>query len=598
MTATWWKVLAPPPDLTVSQWADARRRLSPEASAEPGRWDTRRAEYQRGIMDAVSDPAVHTVVVMSSAQVGKSEILLNGLGYFIDQDPAPILLLQPTVEMGEAFSKDRLAPMLRDTPALQGKVKDARSRDSGNTTLHKQFPGGHVTIAGANSPASLASRPIRVLFADEVDRYPASAGTEGDPVSLARKRTTTFWNRKVVLVSTPTVKGASRIEAAYLESDQRVRLVPCPHCGHEQRLVWANVKFGGRPDDALYACEGEGCGTLWDDVELGRAVRAGRWVAQAPFNGVAGFHLSELYSPWRRLGETARDFMEAKASPERLQTWVNTALGETWEDRSGGLDDGELMGRREAWGLEAVPDEVLIVTAGVDVQHDRFEVTFLGWSEAGTIYVLGHEVLHGDVIGGDDTWSDLDKLLARTFPHDLGGRIGISAASVDAGDGATAKAVMDFCRARSRRRVMAIKGEDGFRRHPMERSKGKDKTLWLAGVDTLKGTIFARLNALAGDAGSAPVRFSGDLPPVWFEQLVSERLVTTHVRGMPVKRFDRVPGRRAEALDCVVYAMAARQVLAPDWSGRRDDLARVETVKAPRPAPKSGGWLNVREDWI
>lgn len=586
----------------MSQWADARRRLSPEASAEPGRWDTRRAEYQREIMDAISDPTVHTVVVMSSAQVGKTEIEINGLGYFIDQDPAPILFLQPTVEMGEAFSKDRLAPMLRDTPALQGKVRDARSRDSGNTTLHKQFPGGHVTIAGANSPASLASRPIRVLFCDEVDRYPASAGTEGDPVALATKRTTTFWNRKVVMVSTPTVKGASRIESAYLESDQRVRLAVCPHCGHEQRLVWANVKWPeGRPADALYACEGEGCGTLWDDVERWRAVKAGRWEARAPFSGIAGFHLSELYSPWRKLSETVSDFLAAKAAPERLQTWVNTALGETWEDRTGAISDADLIGRGEDWGLELVPEPALVLTAGVDVQHDRFEVTVLGWSEAGTAFVLGHEVLYGDVIGGDDTWSDLDQLLARSFPHALGGRVKIDAVSVDAGDGATAKAVLNFCRARSRRRVIAIKGEDGFRRQPMERSKGREKALWLVGVDTLKGTLFARLSAPGGE--TAPIRFSGDLTPAWFEQLVSERLITTHSRGVPVRRFERIPGRRAEALDCIIYAMAARQVLTNiDWSERRAEAGlQPQVVAQTRARPvrhDDGGWISPRENWL
>lgn len=588
MTATWWRTLAPPPDLTVSQWADARRRLSPEASAEPGRWDTRRAEYQRGIMDAISDATVHTVVVMSSAQVGKSEIVLNGLGYFIDQDPAPILLLQPTVEMGEAFSKDRLAPMLRDTPALQGKVKDAASRNSGNTTLHKQFPGGHVTIAGANSPASLASRPIRVLFCDEVDRYPASAGTEGDPVALATKRTTTFWNRKVVMVSTPTVKGSSRIERAYLESDQRVRLAVCQHCGHEQKLVWANVKWPeGKPSEARYCCDG--CGVLWDDVDRMRAVRAGRWMALAPFNGVAGFHLSELYSPWRTMAETASDFLAAKASPERLQTWVNTSLGETWEDKSGALDDGALIQRREEWGLEWVPADVLLITAGADVQHDRIEVTFLGWSEGGSIFALGHDVLYGDVIEDDEVWRDLDACLARRFPHALGGRIGVDAAAVDAGDGATSKKVMEFCRARARRRIMAIKGEDGFRRAVMERSKGKTSAgLWLVGVDTAKNTLMTRISALPerspGEqpyAGS-PVRFSADLPPVWFEQLVSERIVTGHVRGMPTRRFERIPGRRAEALDCTVYAYAARQVVTGiDWQARAVDLSRSGEEIAP-----------------
>jgi len=541
-------------------------------------------------MDAISDPAVHTVVFMKSAQVGATEMLLCVLGYYIDQDPAPILVLQPTVEMGEAFSKDRLAPMLRDTPAMQGKVKDARSRDSGNTTLHKSFPGGHVTIAGANSPASLASRPIRVLLADEVDRYPASAGTEGDPVSLARKRTSTFWNAKTVMASTPTVKGSSRIERAYEESDQRVFLAKCQDCDHEQRLMWASVRWtGADATTARYVCNC--CGVLWTDVERWRAVRAGRWHAQAPFRGIAGFHLSELYSPWRTMAQTVQDFLDAKDQPERLQTWVNTSLGEVWEDRTGALDDDALMLRGEGWGLETVPAEALVLTAGVDVQHDRLEVTISGWSQDGAQWILGHHVIDGDTLkAGDGCWGDLDQFLARKFPHQLGGNIGIASACIDAGDGNTSKVVMDFCRPRARRRIMAIKGEDGFRRVLIERSRGKDKALWLVGSDTGKRSLFRRLESLKpsqpGDEpfAGALVRFSSDLAPWWFEQLVSERLIAAKLRGMPVQRFERIPGRRAEALDCVVYSMAARQVLtAVDWDARAADATTVADVAAVTP---------------
>lgn len=587
----------------MSQWADAYRRLSPEASAEPGRWDTRRAEYQRGIMDAVSDPAVHTVVVMSSAQVGKTEIVLNTLGFYIDQDPAPILLLQPTLEMGQAFSKDRLAPMLRDSPALQGRVGEAKSRDSGSTMLHKTFPGGHVTIAGANSAASLASRPIRILLADEVDRYPASAGTEGDPVSLARKRTTTFWNRKVVLVSTPTVKGHSRIEAAYGESDQRRFHVPCPDCGHEAPLTWSDKAVQwpkDRPWEAYYVC-GE-CGSVWDDAKRWRSIRQGRWIAGAEFNGVAGFHLSELYSPWKKLGETAGEFWEAQRFPERLQVWVNTALGETWEDRDGALDEGDLMERVEPWGMEEVPPEALVLTAGVDVQHDRLEVTVLGWTEDGGILALGHEVIYGEVAAGDESWQELDGFLQRTFPHALGGRIGIDAVALDTSDGATTKIGMEFCRARVRRRVLPIKGDDGFRRPLIQRPQGKARTQpWIVGSDTGKSQLFARLKRrpIEGeDMANAPVRFSEDLPAVWFEQLVGERLATTIIKGRPVRRFEAIPGRRNEALDCVVYAMAARETLPPvDWSRRRVDLSMTEPVKSPaRPKPKAAPWIGAT-DW-
>jgi phage terminase large subunit GpA-like protein len=237
-------------------------------------------------MDAVADPLIREIVVMKSAQVGWTEILLNVVGYFVDLDPSPILLVQPTVDMAAAFSKDRLAPMVRDTPALTGRIADARSRDSGNTTLHKTFPGGHITIGGANSPAGLASRPIRVALFDEVDRFPASAGTEGDPIALGKKRTTTFWNRKILMGSTPTIKGESRIESAFELGDQRYYMVPCPHCEVTQRLMWAQVRWDeGKPETAHYVCQH--CGVMLDDADKAQMLRTGDWVPSKPFTGIA-----------------------------------------------------------------------------------------------------------------------------------------------------------------------------------------------------------------------------------------------------------------------------------------------------------------------
>ena len=236
-------VLKPPPELTLSEWADKYRVLSAESSAEPGRWHTDKAPYQREIMDAIGDPHIRKVVIMSAAQIGKTDaFILNPLGYYMDYAPAPILVMQPTLDMGQTFSKDRLAPMIRDTPELRDKV-DVKSRYSGNTIMKKNFPGGHITIVGANSATGLASRPIKVLLADEVDRYPASAGTEGDPLSLAQKRQTTFWDKKTVIVSTPVIKGQSRIETEFEQSTKEEWNVPCPDCGHYQPFVWANVIF-------------------------------------------------------------------------------------------------------------------------------------------------------------------------------------------------------------------------------------------------------------------------------------------------------------------------------------------------------------------
>lgn len=325
------KIWAPPPKWTISQWADNRRYLSSEASAEKGRWRTSRAEYQRGIMDAIGDPAIEQVVVMSSAQVGKTEILSNTIGYYVDFDPSPIMLVQPDEAMAETFSKDRLASMFRDSPSLRNKVASPRTRDSGNTILHKRFPGGHITMVGANAPSGLASRPIRVVLLDEVDRYPMSAGTEGDPVNLAIARTKNFWNRRIVMVSTPTVKGFSRIEKAFEQSDQRHFFVPCPHCGHEHILRWANVKWKDDPALALLVCPS--CEKNFTTAQKNNAVKKGHWKATAPFNRIAGFHLNELYSPWRTLAEIVDDFLRAKDDPCTLQVWMNTSLGEAWEDQ-------------------------------------------------------------------------------------------------------------------------------------------------------------------------------------------------------------------------------------------------------------------------
>lgn len=567
-------MLNPPPTLTVSQWADRERRLSPEASAEPGSWDTSRAEYQRGIMDAFSDPAIHTVVVMSSAQVGKTEILNNIVGFHIDQDASPTLVLQPTIEMASTWSKDRLAPMLRDTPTLRGKVSDVRSRDGKNTILHKSFDGGHITMAGANSAASLASRPIRVVLCDEVDRYPPSAGTEGDPISLARKRTTTFWNRKVGMFSTPTVKGVSRIEMAFEESDRRRFWVPCPHCSEMQVLVWSQVRWEpGQPETAAYFCADEGCGTFWSDGERWQSIRRGEWRAEGKFTGVAGFHLSELYSPWVRLADTARGFLEAKGNPERLKTWVNTSLGETWEERGEEVDLHSLQerARSEGWighdddRLMPAPSGVLLITCGVDVQGDRLEVERVGWGVDDESWSLEHLVLYGDP-SGPDLWADLDEYLLTPTRTTDGRALGVVATAIDSG-GHYTDAVYNFVRDKSRRRVWAIKGQAGAGKPVWPKLASKNNkgriALFNIGVDSAKDIIYGRLRLT--EPGPGYSHFPSDRDGAWFEQLTSEAVVTRYVKGFPVRSWVPKPNTRQEALDCRVYAFAALRSMSIGW---------------------------------
>lgn len=527
-------------------------------------------------MDAFSDPLVHTVVGMTGAQVGKTEVLNNLVGYHIDQDPAPMLVVQPSLQMAEAWSKDRLAPMLRDTPVLRGKVKDPRARDSGNTLLHKVFPGGHITIAGSNSPASLASRPVRVVLCDEVDHYRPSAGTEGDPVNLAKKRASNFWNRKIGLFSTPTIKGASRIEKAYEASDQRKFWVACPDCGEHQVLRWAQVTWtkaaDGRhlPETARYACSG--CGVAWTDGERWSALRFGEWRADAPFNGTAGFWLNALYSPWVKLEGLVTEFLEAKKALDQgdsrlMVVFVNTALGETWEEGGEQADWTFVAARREQYSAE-VPDGALVLTAGVDIQDDRWELEVVGWGVGEESWNIDYRVGYGDPVR-QDFWRDLDQALLATYRTADGAVHRIAGACVDSG-GHHTQAVYDFCKARAARRIYAIKGDDGPGRAvvsaPKRKKTGKQAAgvdLFILGVDGIKGLVYGRLKVT--EPGPGYCHFPTSYTDHLLEQLTSEKLVTRYRHGVPRRVWDLPSGKRNEALDCRVYAYGALAILNPRW---------------------------------
>lgn len=521
-------------------------------------WNTSRAEYQRGIMDAISDPALREVWVMKSAQVGWTEILNNCIGFHVHQDPAPMLLVQPTLEMAESWSKDRLAPMVRDSPVLTERIADPKARDSGNTLLHKKFSGGHLTVAGANSPAGLASRPIRVVLFDEVDRYPASAGTEGDPVSLGKKRTTTFWNRKLLAGSTPTIKGSSRIEAGFEGGDQRFYFVPCTSCDEFQRLVWAQVKWPeGRPEEAAYVCQH--CGVMLTEADKAEMLKAGEWRATQATRGIASFHISELYSPWSSWSEMAVAFVQAKRFPETLQTWINTSLGETFEDRGESVAPQGLASRREQYGPQTVPAGVVLLTAGVDVQDDRLEVSIWGWGRDEEAWLVEHAVLRGDP-GSDALWLELDAFVAAKRASEDGRRLLVEAVAVDSG-GHFTQQVYGYAARRKARRVFAIKGAGGFGRLIWPKAAGRaGKTsaqVWIVGVDTAKDLLYGRLRRVL-EPGPGYLHFCAAVEPEWFEQLTNEVIVHKSVQGRRVRAYKpRASGVRTEALDCMVYAYAA-----------------------------------------
>jgi phage terminase large subunit GpA-like protein len=508
-------------------------------------------------MDAVADPRILEIWVMKSAQIGWTEMLNNVIGFYIDQDPSPILLVQPTIDVAEAWSKDRLAPMVRDTPCLRDKITDSRARD-GNTLLHKKFRGGHLTIAGANSPSGLRSRPIRIALFDEVDGFPASAGAEGDPFSLGKKRTTTFWNRKILAGSTPTIKGSSRIEAGFDESDQRYYFVPCNHCREFQRLIWPQVKWDpAEPAKAWYACQH--CGAVLTDADKQVMLRVGEWRATKPSKGIAGFHISEIYSPWVTWGEMAVAFLTAKKFPETLQTWINTALGETWEDKGETLEPKGLAARMEAYTADRLPPGILLLTCGTDVQDDRLETTVWGWGADEECWRVEHIVLRGNP-GSQALWLEHDAILRRRWKTDDGRQLLIEAAAVDSG-GHFTDHVYRYCSERKRFRVFAIKGQGGPGRlvwpKKASRSSKSRVSLWMIGVDTAKELLYGRLKKVT-EQGPGYVHFDADTTNEFLEQMTSETVVFRQVQGRKVRLWKpKKTGIRQEALDCFVYAYAA-----------------------------------------
>lgn len=565
------KVLSPPPLLTVSQWADRYRKLSPESAAEPGQWNTDRAPYQREIMDAVNDAFVEDIVIMSSAQVGKTELLLNIIGYYIDYDPAPILVVQPTIKpMAEDFSKDRLATMIRDTPTLTKKVRDAKSKTSGNTILRKTFPGGHITIAGANSAASLASRPIRIVLMDEIDRYPASAGTEGSPIKLAEKRTTTFWNKKKIKVSTPTIKGESQIEDEFLSGTMEEWCVPCPCCGRYQPYEWKRIQFSDVTMECKY------CGEHISEVDWKQG--NGKFVAAHPErHRKRSFHLNELASPWKHWQRIIDDWKEANEKKDKygdinkLKTFINTSLGETWEERGKGASDEALLSRREHYEAE-LPEGVLVLTAAVDVQDDRFEIEVVGWGHGFESWGIKYQKLYGD-LRLEETWERLAIWLDREFYFASGTSLLIAKTCIDTGHKATdCYKFLQKMQMKGKR----ITGIKGFGRegqgipllHKLSKISEYEIEIFILGVDNGKEMVVTRLATVDEGPGYCHFPINADLG--YSETVIkgfnSEQRVTEFNKdGRPVTKWKVKSGIRNEPLDLRVYNTAAIEILQPNF---------------------------------
>lgn len=568
----------PPPDLKVSEWSDEFRVLSKESSAEPGKFSMDRTPYFREIVDTVCDPLVAETWVMKGSQVAYSENLNNIVGYFTDQDASSIMMMQPTLQMAEGYSKDRISPMYRDSPVLRQKVDD-RSRTSGNTILHKKFAGGYLTLCGANSPASLASRPIRVVLADEVDRYPASAGDEGDPINLAKRRQITFWNAVFFAGGTPTIKGASRTEVGFQSGDQRHYHVPCPHCGELHPLERENLcddqesEHYGQfqcPHCQAWIEEKHKRDMIKDRKAGGRA----EWRASKPFEGIASFHLWAAVSPWMSWKAICDDYHATKSDKEQAKTHVNTILGETFEEAGEKPESEDLMKRREKYEPGGIPDEVEVITAGVDTQGDRLEFQVIGWGAGEESWSLDYDTISGSPLQ-QRVWDDLDKYLqSAVFTRIDGREMKIKQVLIDSGgkgskaEGHVSDQVYKFVRGKQYRGIYACKGSSTYGNPVVARVSKLKKPpirLVMVGTDTAKDLIYSRLE-LEG-SGPGCVHFPLSYERKYFEMLTAEEKVVEMVHGAvkvrwrPARDAAGRERKRNEALDTFVYALTALRML-------------------------------------
>ena len=576
--------IRPTPLLTVSEWADRHRYLAPTSSAEPGPWRTERTPFLREIMDKLSanDP-VQEVIVMKGAQLGFTECGNNWLGYIIDIAPGPVMMVMPTGDTVKRNSKIRIDPMIEASPSLSKKIAEKRSRDSGNTIFSKDFPGGVLIMTGANSAVGLRSMPVKFLFLDECDGYPSDLDGEGSPIDLAKRRTATFAKRKIFIVSTPTVQGESAVEGEFESTDQRYYFVPCPHCGAYQKLQWSNLVWTeGHPETVTYTCEH--CQQAIHERHKTVMLSHGEWRPTNEANisiRKVGYHLNSLYSPlgWYSWVDAAREWEDAKKKPEKLKTFINTVLGETWKE-SGDVPEWQaIYDRREGYELNKPPSDVALITAGVDVQKDRLEVEIVGWCKNKRSYSIDYRVLMGDT-AALPVWDELAKIVNESWSREDGLILPMKMMAVDTGY--NTQHVYDFCRRFDVTRVIPIKGQDNQTiivapPKPVDVMKNGKKVgkvkVWNVAVSMIKSQLYGWLRQYRDEEGNYPHGYC-HFPQYdvhYFKGLTAERLEFKLIRGF--KRYQWVKEyERNEPLDCRVYARAAAAVVGIErWEDKNYD---------------------------
>jgi len=572
--------LRPLPDLTVSEWADKHRILG-RNSPEPGPWRTDRVPYIREIQDSLSpNSPVEMVILAKAAQGAGTEAILNAVGCQMAMSGGDILLVQPTTTTAKNFSRKRLAPMIEASPELRDRVAAPRSRASSNTLLFKEYAGGTLRLTGANSGSGLRSDPLPFLYMDEVDGYPIDIDDEGRPSELAIQRTANFRNRKIFMVSTPTLLDYSEIWNTFLSGDQRYYHVPCPLCGRTQELVWSHkdgrpggiVWPKGKPEEARYQCEH--CGDTFEEWRKTELLLKGAWVPAAPGNGggkIRSYQISCFYYPYGWPGSSwpnlAAQWIRDHRDPIKLKTIVNLKWGRPWSDPSEAKTDANsLFNRRESYTPE-IPAGAAVLTAGVDVQGNRLEAELVAWGPNEESWSIEYVVFPGDtsklIDAGRSPWEALDAWLRGEWLSEYGVSLGIRACGIDSGF--STQTVTHFCGERATRRIFATKGKDGNRpvySQKAQRQRGKFPPPHIIGVDTAKEHIYAGLRLVQPGPRFCHFPLVPAYELNYFEMLTCEIRIPDYTR--PTPRFEwrkKRPGDRNEALDARVNAYWALMYL-------------------------------------
>ena len=578
---------APPPNLLPSEWAERSIRI-PIGNAVPGLIRFDNAPYQREPLDMTADPRCSRITLQWGAQVGKTTLALCAQAFRIGQNPQSQIMMQPSQGDLHTWLETKFNPMVDANEELQDRIAKPRSREGVNNQNMKSYPGGFLMFAWSGSPKTMRGRSAPFIVCDETDGYDRTH--EGHPVGLLWQRAATFGDQRLLMeISTPTIKGASWIESAFEQGDQRRFHVPCPHCEEAQPLRWGNVTWNkdseGQhlPETAGYQCDG--CGVVWNDGERVAAIRKGQWVAAKPFRGHASYHLNELYSCFRRLGDIVQSFLDKKAGGD-LQTFVNVSLAETWEEQGDQADPTGLMERAVAFPAP-VPQGGAILTAGIDMQQDRLEVEVVAWGLGEESWSVDYRVLWGNPMQGD-VWDDLDDYLSQTWLHQSGAQLAISASAMDTGGTAgMTQAAYEYARGKLGRRLFAIKGVGGWGRPivsaPSRKRSGRGARpvdLFTVGVDEAKVVVQRRLQLPTPGPGYC--HFPNTHDAEYFHQLTAERLQTRVVKGFQVREWHKTRDRN-EALDCRVYALAALKILNPNIKKLTD---RLGALVEPEPDPQ------------